>query len=151
MELKEEAEKILKLHGGDFSKSIFQLESQLNVVQSRAQVIVTLAGVVITVTGFSGRIIAATALHSQILIILGLLTVLASACYIVKNVMSIKWLTTDLDDFGVGDIEKIISRRNLKTKAYLLGSKMLFWGLALYCLAMVIMLLNPEPLAIAPR
>lgn len=151
MEHKEEAEKILKLYGGDFSKSIIQLESQLNVVHSRAQVIVTLAGVVITVTGFSGRIIAATALHSQILIILGLLTVLASACYIVRNVMFIKWVTTDLNDFGVGDLEKIISRRNLKTKAYLLGSKLLFVGLALYCFAMVIMLLNPEPLAIAPR
>lgn len=151
MELKEEAEKILKLHGGDFSKSLFQLESQLNVVQSRAQVIITLAGVVITVTGFSGRIIAATALHAQILIILGLLTVFASACYIVKNVMLIKWITTYLDDFGVSDLEKIISRRNIKTKAYLLGSQMLFWGLALYCLAMVIMLLNPEPLSIAPR
>ena len=151
MEPKKEAEKILKLHGVDFSKSIAQLESQLQVLHSRAQVLVTLAGVVITVTGFSGRIIAATALHSQILIILGLLTVLVSTCYILKNVMLIKWITTDLDDFGVGDLEKIISRRNIKTKAYLLGSKILFLGLALYCLAMVIMLLNPEPLTIAPR
>lgn len=147
----DEAKYILSLTEGNLLKAINVLEGQLNVLHTRSQVLLSLAGVVVTVTGFSGRIIANTCIHSQIFIIAGLFTVLASAIFIQTKVMHIKWLTTFQNEESTKTLEDIITKRNKKTKAYATGSKILLTGIFLYCIAVAIMLLNPEPLVISAR
>ena len=143
MTAKEEANNILSLTKNDLLKALELLEKQLNTLHLRAQVLMSLAGIVLTVTGFSGRLIAATSLISQILVIFGLATVLTSAVWVFSQVMRIKWVTTCLAENAAESLEKIIERRNRKTKAYSRGGVILCTGLLFYAVAFAMMLLNP--------
>lgn len=140
----EEANKILSLTNNDMLKAIELLENQLNTLHMRAQVLMSLAGIVITVTGFSGRLIASTSLASQILVISGLTMVLVSAVWVFTRVMGIRWVTAGLTKDQVDSLEKIIERRNKKTSAYSKGGIILCVGLFLYSIAFAMMLLNPN-------
>lgn len=143
MTSKEEAQKIFQLCGKDLLKSLVFLENHLNTLHTRAQVLISLAGVVITVTGFSGRIIAGTNLPAQILIISGLVIVLISAVFVTRKVMRVKWVTTDIQEDSIETLVTVINRRDQKTKAFYTGGIILSMGLFLYCAAISIMLLNP--------
>ena len=143
MSAKEEAKKILSLTNNDLLKALELLEKQLNTLHMRAQVLMSLAGIVVTVTGFSGRLIAATSLISQILIIIGLVTVLISAVWVFSRVMGIKWVTSNLTENAAESLVKIVERRNIKTQAYSRGGVILCIGLLFYTIAFAMMLLNP--------
>ena len=140
----EEAEQLLSLTKDDLLRSIETIERQLFAIYQRAQILLSLAGVVLTVTGFSGRIIAGTSLIAQILVISGLATVLASAMWVYMRVMSIRWVTTQLCEDPVECLVILIERRNYKTKAFWMGGKILCVGLILYCASVSLMLLNPN-------
>ena len=140
---KKEAQDILRLTEQNTLKALEIIERQLFVLYTRAQVLVSLAGVVITVTGFSGRKIAGTSLPAQLLIIGGLATVLGCVIWIYMKVMKISWATSALSEDPVECLVKLIERRNKKTRAYLLGGYILFIGLALYCMSVSLMLLSP--------
>ncbi|MHC4884735.1 MAG: hypothetical protein ACYTGH_06585 [Planctomycetota bacterium] len=148
---REEAVAILSICDDNVLKALQMLESQLTVVHSRSQVLTSLAGVVVTVTGFSGRIIANTNTTAQVLIIAGLAIVLFAAIYTFQSVMQLKWVTSELGECTVDSLERVIIRRNRKTRAYRIGGRILGVGLILYGLAVAVMLLNPEPLGIAAR
>ena len=114
----EDAEQLLSLTKDDLMKSIETIERQLFAIYQRAQILLSLAGVVLTVTGFSGRIIAGTSLIAQILVISGLATVLASAVWVYMRVMSIRWVTTQLCEDPVEclvilDLEIVASREGV--------------------------------------
>lgn len=143
MSANEEANKILSLAGSDMLKAIELLEKQLNTLHARAQVLMSLAGIVVTVTGFSGRLIASTSLASQVLVISGLATVLASAVWVFSRVMGVRWVTAGLTENDVDSLEKIIERRNKKTRAYSKGGIILCVGLFLYSIAFAMMLVSP--------
>jgi hypothetical protein len=136
-----EAEQIYGLCEKDLLKSLNILEKQMNVLQSRAQVLMSLAGVVLTITGFSGRRIAGTSHFAQICIIIGLAVVLLSAIWIWRKVLSIKWLTNNLGGEPLEVLERIILRRNRKTKAYMTGGLVLCCGFVIYSIAFTKMLL----------
>ncbi len=151
MQPEQEAENIVNLARHDKLRVLDILERQFNVLHGRAQVLLSLAGVVITVTGFSGRIIAATSRPAQLLIVAGLFTVLASAVWLYSRVMRIRWLTGEITDDLQSAVIAIIRQRNCKTAAYTLGGKILCLGLVLYCAAIAIMLLYPQTQSIAAR
>jgi hypothetical protein len=138
-----EAAAIWDLCGQDGRAALSMVEAQLNVLHVRAQVLLTLAGVVVTVTGFSGRLIAGTSLLSQGLVLCGLAFVLSAACWVFVRVMAVRWITRDLDLGPLQALSKAITRRNRKTMAYRQGGILLFLGLCLYFVAVGIMLLHP--------
>lgn len=148
---RQEADNILGLYRGDLSRAMGHLEQQLNTIHARAQVLVSLAGVVVTVTGFSGRIIAHTSALSQSFIIGGLFTVILAALWIFAKVMRLRWVTMDIQDDPQATILTLIRRRDKKTQAYCRGGLLLFLGILVYGFAVAIMLANPEPLTIPPR
>ena len=152
MDINEEVKNLLNPVNSDLMRASECIEKQLNTIYTRAQVLLSLAGMTVTVTGFSGRIIADTNTASQFFIIAGLTVIICSVIYIFNSVMSIKWVTSALDpDKPEETIKLLINRRNAKTSAYTLGGRILCLGLALYATAVAIMLLNPEPLSIAAR
>ena len=79
----EEADRILALYGDDLPAVMTMLERQFVVLHNRAQVLLTLCGIVISTTGFSGRIIAGTNALAQVLIVGGVALVLLSAAIVV--------------------------------------------------------------------
>ncbi len=147
----EEARGILDMVGGDLSRSVLILQGQLDVLHSRAQVLTTLAGLVVTVTGFSGRLIAATNLPAQILVISGLAVVLTSAVYVIWSVMRLQWVTAVLSPDKEGTLKTLLLRRNRKTRCLVRGGGILFFGLFLYFLAIALMLTNPTPMTVPVR
>lgn len=151
MSPREEAVAILDLVKGDAAAAIGILQHQLDVVYARAQVLTGLAGIVVTVTGFSGRLIASTHRPAQVLVILGLATVIIAAFVVVRRVMRIRWVTSTLGPDPVRTMESTIVLRDAKTAALHTGGVILFWGLGFYALAMTMMLLNPVPVGVPVR
>lgn len=148
----EEARAILSLHGGDYAASVSLVERQLNVLHTRAQVLVSFAGIVVTVTGFSGRLIAATDPLGQWSIIAGLVTVLVAAFWIFTKVMSIHWVSSRfIGPDPSAALTRMLEYRNAKTRAYRQGGYIMFAGLALYALAISLMLSNPVPITVPVR
>ncbi|MFZ5517569.1 MAG: hypothetical protein ACOY90_13060 [Candidatus Zhuqueibacterota bacterium] len=144
MDSKEEVRNILTLTGNNYLQALDLLERQLNVLHTRAQVLMSLAGIVLTITGFSGRLIAGTSQSAQILVILGLATVLSSAVWVFLQVMQVKWLTGEVVLNDPRSLEKVILRRTKKTRAYTSGGFVLCIGLFLYCIAFALMLMNQQ-------
>ncbi len=137
-----EAAQLLTLTEGSVLKAIEILQNQLNTLYMRAQVLMSLAGVTLSITGFSGRAIAGANPVSQILVVLGLTVVLFSAIWIYVRVMSVKWITAEILPDTQAFLAGVIRRRNKKTFAYSVGGRILLVGLLIYCLAFAIMLLH---------
>lgn len=151
MKVDEEARAILNLVSGDLSRAVQILQHQHDVLYSRAQVLTGLAGMVVTVTGFSGRLIASTNRPAQYLVILGLAIVLCSAVFVIRRVMKIRWVTSDLSDDHVASIKQVLLRRDRKTKAIRTGGLMLFIGLLCFFTAFALMLTHPAPVNLPLR
>ncbi len=151
MSTREEARAILDLVGGDFARAVGIVQSQLDTLYTRAQVLTTLAGIVVTVTGFSGRLIASTNVFAQVLVIAGLAIVLLSAFYVIRNVMQIRWVTSQLSSDREATITDVIARRDEKTRGLSVGGIILFAGLVLYFAAFALMLANPTPVPVPVR
>lgn len=147
----EEAKCFLKLTDGELKPALEMAQRQLDIVYTRAQVLMSLAGVVVTTTGFSGRLIAGTNTVAQAFLIAGLVVTLCSAVWVFVRVMRVRWVTVMLCEDPERSIANAIYRRNRKTKAYTVGGTILFVGLLLYCISIAIMLLNPEQLAVPIR
>lgn len=146
-----EARRILEIHSNDPAAALAVLERQYSVVNGRADVIMSLAGVTITVTGFSGRLIAATDPLAQICIVAALIFVTASVAWVFFKVRRICWITGDLQEDRLAGFARMIERRNQRTHAYAIGGVILCVGLALYATAIAIMLLNPGPVSLPVR
>ena len=93
MNTESEAKAILKLVDNNLKAALEIAERQLNTVYTRAQVLLSLAGVVVTVTGFSGRLIAGSSGLAQIFLVAGLFVSLSSAIWVFLNVMPVRWVT----------------------------------------------------------
>ncbi len=129
----------------DGSIAVYQLlDGQLGVLHGRAQSLMQLAGVVITVTGFSGRIIADTSRAAQVLIVSGVSLVALAAALALIFVSPIRWVSADLS-LPVEDwVLVTIRRRNRKSRAIRGATLVLILGMAFYLVAIALMLLHPE-------
>lgn len=151
MTARDEVRKILDLNGGNAAATLNVLEHQLNVLHGRADRLMSLAGIVITVTGFSGRLIAATNRPAQALIVAGLGATVASVVWTFAKSGRIRWLTSQLEGDTESALASIIERRDARTQAYRIGGSILCIGLTLYALSIAIMLLNPGPVSLPVR
>lgn len=142
----DEVKRIMALTGGDQAKAYELVQSQLSVLVLRTQVMLSLSGIVITVTGFSGRTIAQTSLLARNLVASGILIVLGAAAVAIGGVLRLKWLTQELSDDTEQTLVKMLDRRDQKAR-YLNAALLLFVvGFACYCVAIALMLLNTQPL-----
>jgi hypothetical protein len=101
----------------------------------RTQVMLSLSGIVITVTGFSGRAIAQTSLLARMSVVAGLMLVLAAAAVAVAGVLRLDWLTRTLEDDTLATIRHALGLRDRKTRSLRIALLLFVLGFALYCLA----------------
>ncbi|WP_437816282.1 hypothetical protein [Sorangium sp. So ce1078] len=140
----EEVDRFIKLVGPDSWEVVHGiLERQFSVLHNRAQVLIGLCGIVITTTGFSGRLIAGTSRAAQGLIIAGVATVLLSATLIVWGVQHIRWLTQQPGNDMRGWLLVSLAYRDRKTTIYRVAIAFLLVGLSFYVIAIAMMLLDP--------
>lgn len=147
-----ECDRILHYHGADRFETInMLLERQFAVLHNRAQVLLGLCGIVITTTGFSGRLIAGTNRLGQALIVTGIALVLAAAAVVVWGVLHLRWLTQQLGDDVRAWLLTVLAYRDAKTEAYRVGIVLLLGGLVFYVASIAVMLFSPHAGALPPR
>src|SRR5688572_22045038 len=89
-----EADRILADYGPTaFGNIMVMLERQFAVLHNRAQVLLTLCGIIVSTTGFSGRNIAGTGPWAKWLIVGGVSGVLVAAGLVCWGVLHLRWLT----------------------------------------------------------
>ena len=142
---REEAERILALAEGNTFRAYEIVNQQMSVIVLRTQVMLSLSGIVVTVTGFSGRAIAETSVAARTSIAAGILVVLASAAVAIWGALRLSWLTQHLDGDALVMLTRAIDIREKKSR-YLRASLVLFIiGFALYCIAIAQLLLAAQP------
>lgn len=141
-----EIESIIANFGGEESPERLYalLHDQLSLIYGRATSLVQIASVVITVTGFSGRIIADTNKLAQALIIGGVTLVALAAAVAFAFVLPVRWITLSMHRPVREWMLLAIRRRDLKVRAIKAATGILILGMAFYIAAVSIMLANPE-------
>lgn len=140
----DEARRIAALVGGDHRAAYDLLERQLAVLVMRTQVLLSLSGIVITVTGFSGRAIAQSGVAARISITAGILVVLLAALTAIGGVLRLRWLSQILGDDVHVTLERGLALRDQKAR-WLAAAMTLFGiGFAFYCIAIAQLLLDPH-------
>jgi len=138
---RDEAERIYKLAGNDTLRAYEMVERQLSVLVLRTQVMLSLSGIVITVTGFSGRAIAETSPLAQLCISTGILVVLASAAVAIGGVLRLRWLTQELDADPTAMLVRAIGQRDKKARFLAWALGLFIVGFSLYCCAIAQLLM----------
>jgi hypothetical protein len=146
-----EVRRILQIYEPQGAAAVASLlERQFTVLHNRGQVLLGLCGIVITTTGFSGRIIAGTNVVAQWLIISGVTSVLVAACVVVWGVMRLRWITQQIGDTTEQWLRAGLLHRDLKTRRYRTAIIFLIVGLTLYVAAIALMLLYPHAAVATP-
>ncbi len=141
----DEVKRIMALTRGDTGRAYELVQSQFSVLVLRTQVMLSLSGIVITVTGFSGRAIAQTSELARNLVAVGILVVLGAAAVAIGGVLRLRWLTQELTDDLEQTLTRMLDIRDQKSR-YLNVALLLFVsGFACYCVSIALMLLSTHP------
>ena len=140
-EAQQEARRILALCRDDHLRAFEMVQSQFGVLVLRAQVMLSLSGIVITVTGFSGKAIAQTSTLARYSIVAGLFIVLIALAVAVGGVLRLKWLTQALSDDSLTSLVKGIEMRDKKARALGVALTLFVLGFSLYCVAVAQLLI----------
>lgn len=141
----EEADYLLGLYDSDAAKIMAVLHGQLANLTSRAQVLLQLAGLTITVTGFSGTSIARSGPIAALLVVSGLVVVLVAASLSMGGILRIRWMTQLAPTTLRASIVYAIEMRDAKTRVFGRSLALLIVGLALYIGSVSILLLGNVP------
>jgi hypothetical protein len=141
----EEADHLLSLYDGDAGKIMSILHGQLTNLTGRAQVLLQLAGLTITVTGFSGASIARSGPLAAWLVVSGLVVVLVAASLSMGGILRIRWMTQLAPTTLRATIIYAIEMRDGKTRVFGRSLALLIVGLALYIGSVAILLLGNVP------
>jgi len=145
MAARREAERILALCKGDALRAFEMVQAQLGVLVLRTQVLLSLSGIVITVTGFSGRAIAETGDLARYAITGGIVVVLTSALTLVSGVLRVSWATERIRDDPLETLVDEIAIRDRKSRFLRWGMLIFSVGFALYVLAIAQLLMAARP------
>lgn len=132
---------MLELCKGDSLRAFEMVQSQLGVLVLRTQVMLSLSGIVITVTGFSGRAIAETSQLARGCVVAGLFIVLGAAAVAVAGVLRLRWLTQSLTADPLATLQRGLEIRDQKAGYLSIALALFVTGFTLYCAAVAQLLL----------
>ncbi len=136
---------MLELHGSPTS-AMKALSAQFAVIQSRTQLLLTLATLTLTITGFSGPRIAVSGAFARAAMICGLVLVLMGVVAALVGSLRIRWLTQFIGANPHEELAAIIAYRNRKTAWFVWELLLVVGGLSCY-VAAVIAYLSTTPIA----
>jgi len=150
LNLENEKQRLVDIYEHSPAKVMEALERQFAILHNRSQILLGLCGVIITTTGFSGRLIAGTNVLAQTLIIAGVSLTLLAAAVVVWGVLHLRWLSQQLGDNLDVWVITCLAYRDRKTRAYRAAITIFLVGAALYVGAIAVMLINPDAHAVTP-
>jgi len=131
-----EARRLLELHHGDAARTYDVVRQQFLVLQQRSQLLLTLATITLTITGFSGPKMVQSGLFVRWAMAIGLALVLASVLVLLSG-LRVKWLS----QFDAGGAEatlaEAIAYRDRKTLQFQAEIALLGIGIACYVAAVI--------------
>jgi hypothetical protein len=133
----EEVEFLKEIHGDDYGKLFAAIREAFCILQTRSQMLLGLATICLTITGFSGPRIAASNPFSRFFIGFGLSFVLAAVIAVVVGPLRFRWVTAWKADTLDETLTENIRRRDLKTCWYRIATFLLLTGLTGYLLSLI--------------
>ena len=139
----DEAARLLGLFSGEgkLGEAIEFMRHHFDVIQARSQLLLTLARLALTITGFSGPKIAQTNLFARYSMAIGIVFVLSAVVILLLGGLRIRWTTQFLGDNPHETLVRIIRYRNHKTRLYFIELGLLVIGLSAYVASVVTYLL----------
>jgi hypothetical protein len=143
LDAEEEATRLLGLFAGEkrLAEAMDFMRHHFDVIQTRSQLLLTLATLALTITGFSGPKIAQTNLFARYSMALGIVFVLSAVVILLLGGLRIRWTTQFLGDDDRETLIRIIRYRNQKTRLYFVELGLLVIGLTAYVASVVTYLL----------
>lgn len=134
-----EARQLLAMHTEPerLASSIQFLRHQFDVIQARMQILLTLATLALTITGFSGPKIAQTNAFARVTMAAGIVFVLAALLVVLRNGLRIRWITQFTETEPEAILASIIRYRDAKTVIYGRTLALLLIGLTFYVASVV--------------
>lgn len=130
---REELAYLYEIHGaGNHAKLFSVLIQSFDVLQYRAQLLLSLVTICLTITGFSGPKIAASSFFSKICIAYGLTFVLMSALVLLTGPLQLRWGTQRRGECIADSLVAMIHLRNVRSRWYHVASVLLIIGLTGY-------------------
>jgi hypothetical protein len=142
----DEMQHLLDLYGGSGPQIMARLDGQLALLAGRAQTLLSLAGLTITVTGFSGTSIAKTSALAGGLCVGGLVTVLVAAALVIVGILRVRWTTTMKPCALEAAILHTLGVRNRRTRVYSAALVILVLGLSMYVASVALLVLHTASL-----
>lgn len=140
----EEVEFLKEIYGEDYSQLFGVVKESFALLQTRSQMLLGLATICLTITGFSGPKMAQSNSFSRFFIGFGLSFVLAAVAAVVVGPLRLQWITSwKADTLNETLIENII-RRDSKTRLYRIATFLLLTGLTGYLLSLIFYLTTVE-------
>lgn len=136
----EETAHLMDLYKQDTAQIMTRIDSQLSILAARAQTMLSLASITITVTGFSGTTIAKSGPWAARCLVIGLVLVLVSAAQTMWGILRVRW-TTNLAPCSLESaIHYALETRDEKTQVYSRALWTLIVGLSLYVASVALFL-----------
>jgi hypothetical protein len=133
-----EAKQLLTVQGaGGLQGATAVLMQQFNVLQTRAQMMLTITTLTLTITGFSGPKIAASGMFAKGAMVAGILSTLASTLLILGGSLRIRWVTQFQGEDDLDLVTRVVRYRNSKTKLFFTEICLLVIGLSFYVASVV--------------
>lgn len=134
----EELEYLKTIYERDQNEKLFLLlTDSFNVLQNRAQMLLSLVTITLTITGFSGPKIAESSPIARFSIVIGLGFVLLSALILMAGPLRLSWSTRLRSSSIDRSLIKLIDQRNFRTKRYHIASVSLIIGLIGYVTSVI--------------
>ena len=141
---RDEARHLLRITGS-LKPAMDVLMTQFNVLQTRAQLLLSLATLTLTITGFSGPRIASAGPFSRYALMVGLVMVLISVLLILCNGLRVRWVTQFRGQSDEDLMVAIIGYRDVKTRSFIWQIATLGVGLTAYVAGVTSYFLHGAP------
>jgi hypothetical protein len=140
----EEVEFLKEIHGEDYGQLFGVVKEAFALLQMRSQMLLGLATICLTITGFSGPKMAQSNSFSRFFIGFGLSFVLASIIAVVAGPLRLRWITAWKADSLDETLAQNICRRDSKTRLYRIATALMIVGLTGYLLSLIFYLTTVE-------
>jgi hypothetical protein len=139
-----EATRLFGMYGGTdrLARSMEFLRHHFDVIQARSQLLLTLATIALTITGFSGPKIAETGPFARYAMTVGIAFVLAAIALLLLGGLRIQWTSQLMGEDPIQTLIRIIRYRDKKTRLYFWELTLLVIGLTSYVASVASYLLD---------
>ena len=137
-----EARRLLALHKDDAARTYDVVRTQFLVLQQRSQLLLTLATITLTITGFSGPKMVQSGGFTRWAMVVGLALVLASILVLLTG-LRVKWLSQFDAGTPEATLAEAIAYRDRKTVQFQAEIVLLGLGIACYVSAVIAYLAAP--------